>query len=105
MVQDPKVRFALAIVMGRLHEAHGDKRCGCGPCAHWVAVAARRAGIPRDRLEAALPPAAKPEPPRRRRPRPMQVRICESGSVRLRGQDVDPWEGLAELLSRLHGSG
>lgn len=104
-MQDPKVRFARAILSGRLHSAHGDKRCGCGPCAHWVAMAARRVGIPRDRLETALPPAAKPEPPRRRKPRPMQARICESGSVRLRGQDVDPQAGLAVWLSRLHGSG
>jgi hypothetical protein len=104
MIHDPKLRFALAIVLGRLHTAHGDKRCGCGPCAHWVATAARRAGVPRARLEAALPPAAKPEPPQRRRPRAMQTRICESGTIRPRGQDTDPQAGLTALLSRLHHS-
>ncbi len=105
MVQDPNVRFALAIVAGRLHTANGNKRCGCGPCAHWVAIAARRAGIPREHLESALPPAAKPEPARRRKPQRLQARICDSGTVQLRGRDVDPQEGLALLLRRLHGSG
>lgn len=65
MAQDPEVRFALAIVAGRLHTANGDRRCGCGPCAHWVAIAAHRAGIPREYLESALPPT-----PRR------QARAC-----------------------------
>ena len=74
MVQDPKLRFALALCVGRLHKAHGDKRCGCGPCAHWVAVAAKWAGVPRQRLEAALPAPAKPEPRRRRRPQSMRGR-------------------------------
>lgn len=105
MVQDPKVRCALAMVSGRLHKAVGDKRCGCGACAHWIAIAAHRAGISRKHLEAALPPAAKPEPARRRKPQRLQVRICDAGAVRVRGQDVDPQEGLALLLRRLHGSG
>ena len=104
MVQDPKVRFALALVAGRLHKANGDKRCGCGPCAHWVATAARRAGVSRDRLESALPPAAKPEPRRPRTRQRMQARICDSGSIRLRGRDANPGEGMALLLSRLHHS-
>ncbi|WP_006246338.1 hypothetical protein [Mycolicibacterium tusciae] len=104
-MQDPKLRFALAIVAGRLHKANGDKRCGCGPCAHWVAVAAYRAGIPRGHLESALPPAAKPKPAHRHKPERLQVRICDSGTVKLRGQDVDPQEGLALLLRRLHDSG
>lgn len=101
MVEDRKIRFALAIVQGRLHTAQDGKRCGCGPCAHWVATAARRAGVSRARLEEALPPAAKPEP-RRRRPKPMRTRICDSGSVRLRGRDLDPQTGLAVLLARFH---
>lgn len=78
---------------------------GCGPCAHWVAIAAHRAGIPREHLESALPPAAKPEPARRRKPQRLQARICDSGTVQLRGRDVDPQEGLALVLRRLHGSG
>src|SRR5262249_34835888 len=105
MVQDPKIRWALALVAGRLHKAEGGKRCGCGPCAHRVATAARIAGVPRKRLEAALPPVAKPEPRRPRRPRGMQVQICESGSIRVRGRDVEPQEGLAVLLGRLHEDG
>lgn len=104
-MQDPRVRFALAIVAGRLHKANGDKRCGCGACAHWVAIAAHRAGIPKEHLESALPQPAKPAGARQRKPQRLQVRICEGGSVRLRGQDVDPQEGLALLLRRLHGSG
>lgn len=103
MSKDPKLRFALALVTGRLHRAQGDKRCGCGPCAHRVALAARLAGVSRDRLEAALPPAAKPQPPRRRRrPQAMQVQICEAGAVRVRGRDVTQQEGLAVLMTRLH---
>ena len=104
MVQDPKVQLALALVAGRLHKAQGDKRCGCGPCAHRVALAARHAGIPRERLLAALPPAAKPESRRPRQPRHMHVRICESGSIRVRGRDVEPQEGVAVLLRRLHSA-
>jgi hypothetical protein len=53
MGEEGRLRFALAILTGRLHQAVGDKRCGCGKCAHWVAVAARRAGVPREHLEAA----------------------------------------------------
>lgn len=33
MIEDSKLRLALALVTGRLHRAQGDKRCGCGPCA------------------------------------------------------------------------
>lgn len=103
MSEDSKLRFALALVTGRLHKAQGDKRCGCGPCAHRVALAARQAGVSRKRLEAALPPAAKPEPPRRRRrPEPMRVQICESGAISVRGRDIDQQQGLAVLLTRLH---
>jgi hypothetical protein len=104
MVGDGKSRFALALVEGRFHKAVGDKRCGCGQCAHWVAVVARRAGVSRERLEAALPPAAKPQRERRGcpgAPRAWRVRICESGTIRVRGRDVDPGERLAILLSRL----
>jgi len=101
MVEDGKIRFALALLEGRLHKAVGDKRCGCGPCAHWVAVAALHAGVPRESLEAALPPAAKPQRGRRRASRAWTVRICDSGTVRVRGRNVDSQEGLAILLSRL----
>ena len=104
MSDDSKLRFALALVTGRLHKAQGDKRCGCGPCGHRIALAAKQAGISRKRLEQALPPAAKPEPPRRRRRRPMRVQICESSVVRVRGRDINQQEGLAILLARLHGS-
>jgi hypothetical protein len=99
MVEDRRLRIALALLEGRLHKASGAKRCGCGPCAHWVAVAARRAGISRGRLEAALPPVAKPEPRRRMASRQGRVRICESSTIRVRGRDVDPREGFA-ILSR-----
>jgi hypothetical protein len=104
MVEDPKLRFALALCVGRLHKAQGDKRCGCGPCAHWIAVAAKWAGVPRKRLESALPAPAKPEPGRRRRPRSMRVQICESGAISVRGRNIDQQEGLAVLFSRLHDS-
>ena len=100
-----RLSFALALVEGRLHKAVGDKRCGCGQCAHWVTVAARRAGLARAELEAALAPVAKPEPrakSRRRTPSPTRVRVCDSATIRLRGCDVDPVEGLAILLARLH---
>jgi hypothetical protein len=104
MEAERRLQFALALIEGRLHKAVGDKRCGCGPCAHWVAVAARRAGISRDRVEAALPPAAKPQPRRSRAPRRESARICESTTIRVRGEDVDPQQGLAILLARLHDS-
>ena len=97
-----RVRFALALIEGRLHKAVGDKRCGCGKCAHWVTVAAQRAGLRREDLEAALPPAAQTAAPRPRVARTWQVPICESGTVRVRGRDVDPQQGLAILLERLH---
>jgi hypothetical protein len=97
-----RVRFALALMEGRVHKAVGDKRCGCGKCAHWVAVAAERAGLRREDLVAVLPPAAKPQRGRPRAPRTLQVRICDSGTIRVRGRDVDPQEGLAILLERLH---
>ena len=101
MVEDGRLRFALTLIEGRLHKAMGDKRCGCGQCSHWIAVAARRSGVTLERLEAALPPPAKPERRRSRPPRP-GVRICDSVTVRVRGRDVDPQEGLALLLKRLH---
>ncbi|HTQ22633.1 hypothetical protein [Mycobacterium sp.] len=100
-----RLKFALALVEGRLHKAVGDKRCGCGQCAHWVTVAAQRAGIACDELEAALAPVAKPQRRRQRRPRPMGVQVCDSATIRVRGRDVDPREGLAILLARLHDSG
>jgi hypothetical protein len=105
MVDKGKLRFALALIEGRLHPAVGGKRCGCGACAHWVAVAARRAGLPLEDLQAALPPAAKPRSKRPRTPRPWSVRICDSGTIRVRGRDVEPQEGLAILLARLHDPG
>jgi hypothetical protein len=101
-VDEDRLRFALALIEGRLHKAVGDKRCGCGQCAHWIAIAARRAGVTREDLEAALPAAAKPERPRSRAPREWRVRICDSGTIRVRGRDVDWQEGLAILLARLH---
>lgn len=102
---DERVRFALTLIEGKLHRAAGDRRCGCGVCGYWVARAARTAGIARHRLEAALPPAAKPEPRRRRAPGPGRVQICESSTIRVRGRDVDPQQGLAVLLARLHEPG
>lgn len=101
---DQQLRFALALVEGRLHTAVGDKRCGCGPCAHWVAVAARRPGIPRARPEEALLPSAKPEPSRRSRTRGMRVRLTEHASVRVSGGQGSPSEGLAAFLAQLHDS-
>lgn len=102
MQEDNKLRIALALLTGRLHKAAGDKRCGCGLCAHWVALAARRTGVSREQLEAALPRPAKPEPHRARKPRAMRVRICDSSTIRIRGKDVDAREGLVILLQRLH---
>jgi len=103
MIEDRKLGFALALLEGRLHKALGDKRCGCGPCAHRVAVAARRAGVPREKLEAALPPAAKAEEPSRSRSRrSMRARVCDSSTIRVRGRDLSPEEGLAVLLTKLN---
>ena len=102
MVEDGKLRFALALLEGRLHKAVGGKRCGCGKCAHWVVVAAQRAGLAREVLEAALPQAARPQRPRPRAARGWSVQICESAAIRVRGRDIDPQQGLAILLSRLH---
>jgi len=99
---DNKVQQAKAFVEGRLHTAAGEKRCGCGPCAHWVAIAARRAGIRREQLEAALAPPARAERPQRRRPSPTGVRICDSATIRVRGRQAEHGEGLAALLDRLH---
>lgn len=101
MVEDGRLRFALTLIEGRLHKAAGDKCSGCGQCSHWIAVAARRSGVTREHLEAALPPPAKPQRRRSRLARP-GVRICDSVTVRVRGRDVDPQEGLALLLKRLH---
>jgi hypothetical protein len=102
MIEDRKLRLAMALVEGRLHKAVGGKRCGCGPCAHWVAVAARQAGVPREQLAAVLPPAARLEPRRSRSPRSMQARICDSATISVRGGDVTAQEGMAILLTRLH---
>ena len=103
MVEQDKVRVALALVKGRLHTAVGGKRCACGQCAHQVAIAARRAGIPRQRLEAALAPVAGPDRPRRARKRaPLQARICDSGTIRPRGHQGDRAAGISAFLSRLH---
>ncbi|MHA7666812.1 hypothetical protein [Mycolicibacterium sp. HS_4_1] len=106
MVEQDKMQAALALVKGRLHTAAGSTRCGCGPCAHQVATAARRAGIPRQRLEAALAPVAKPDRLRQaRRPEPMRTWIGDSSTIRPRGHDGNRDEGLSALLSRLHRPG
>lgn len=89
MEQDKRIAFALDQLKGRLHTATRDKRCGCGQCRYWVALAARAAGVTRRRLESHLPQAAQPDRSRSK-PRPMTARIGESGS------------GVALLLSRLH---
>lgn len=89
MEQDKRIAFALAQLVGRLHTATGDKRCGCGPCRHWVAIAAKAAGVSRERLESHLLPPAKADR-HRCRPRPMTSRIGESGS------------GIDMMLRRLH---
>ena len=103
MIEQDKMQVALTLVQGRLHTAAGGTRCGCGPCAHQVAVAARRAGVPRQQLEAALAPVATPDRPRQpRRPAPMRTRICDSSTIRPRGHDGDRAAGLSALLSRLH---
>jgi hypothetical protein len=78
-----------------------DKRCGCGQCAHWVRIAAQRAGVSREQLEAVLAPAAKPQRRGSRAPREWLVRICDSSTIRVRGRDVDSQAGLAILLARL----
>lgn len=70
MVEDGRLRFALTLIEGRLHKAAGDKCSGCGQCSHWIAVAARRSGVTREHLEAALPPPAKPQRRRSRLARP-----------------------------------
>jgi hypothetical protein len=101
-MESRRMQFALDQLKGRLHDSVGDKRCGCGPCAYWVARAARAAGVSRAELEARLPPPAKAERPRSRRSQPMRARICESGTIRPRGSDVDPQSGLAMLFTRLH---
>jgi hypothetical protein len=102
--QGRRLQYAMAKLEGRLHKAAGDKRCGCATCAYWVAMAARAAGISRTALEAELPAPAKPQR-RRHRPAPMRARICDSGTIRIRGTDTDPTAGLAALLARLHDEG
>lgn len=92
MEQDKRIAFALAQLVGRLHTATGDKRCGCAPCRYWVGMAARAAGVSRQRLEGHLPPPAKPDQ-RRRRVQPMTARIGES-----------VW-GIDLMLTRLHQDG
>lgn len=104
MGENTRIQIAVALTEGRLHTAVGDKRCGCGPCAHQVVMAARRAGVTREQLEAALPPAARPEPRPRRRRCDSLVRLSESCTVRVRGRDVEVQQGLALLLGRLHSS-
>lgn len=106
MGENTRIEKAIALTEGRLHTAVGDKRCGCGPCAHQVAMAARRAGVTQEQLQAALPPAARPEPgARRRRPGGPLGPISESCTVRMRGRGADPREGVALLAERLHSSG
>jgi hypothetical protein len=105
MTEEDRLKFALALIKGRLHKAVGEKRCGCGQCAHWVTVAAKHAGVRRAHLVAALPPAAKPQRASRRARQPWRVRICDSTTIRIRGRDVDEGEGLAILISRLHDPG
>ena len=105
MVEERRVRFAVNLLKGRLHRAVGGKRCGCGACAHWVAMAARRAGIPREQLEAALAPAAAAQKRPSRRLQPMRVKISESSTFRVRGREVTGHEGLAMLLTRFHDPG
>lgn len=103
MVEQDKLRVAMALIKGRLHTAVGDRRCACGQCAHQVAMAARRAGVSRQQLEAALAPVAKPDRLRQpRRPAPMQARICDSSTIRPRGHEGDRAEGISAFLSRLH---
>ncbi len=105
MRENTRIQIAVALTAGRLHQAVGDKRCGCGPCAHQVAMAARRAGVRREQLEAALPPAARPEPRQRRNQRTRRnstVRLSEACTLRVRGGDIDPQEGMALLQERLH---
>ncbi len=105
MVEDRKMRFAVAIVEARTaeHQARGEKRCGCGACAHWVIMAAHWTGVDRAKLVAALPEPAKAATQRRRVQRGLRVQICESGTVRFRGSDAGEAAGLALLLGRLHG--
>lgn len=105
MTGNTTLQAALAGLEGRLHTAAGDKRCGCGPCAHQVAMAARRTGVPRDVLEAALPAPARPEPRERRRRRQSLVRISDSCTIRVRGDKGVTQEGLALLLGRFHNLG
>lgn len=89
MEQDKRIAFAVDQLEGRLHTATGDKRCGCGPCRHWVGMASKAAGVSRQRLESHLLPPAKADR-HRRRPRPITSRIGESGS------------GIDMMLRRLH---
>lgn len=108
MRENSRIEIAVGLTRGRLHRAVGEKRCGCGPCAHQVVMAARRAGVTREQLEAALSPVARPEPRPRRKDRTRRnstVRFSEACTLRVRGRDVDPQEGLALLLERLHRTG
>ena len=103
MVEQDKLQVAMALIKGRLHTAVGEKRCGCGQCAHQVAMAARRAGVSRQRLEAALAPVAKAERPRHaRRQAPLQARICDASTIRPRGHEGDRAAGISAFMSRLH---
>jgi len=98
-----RIEYAQALLQGRLHRAAGDKRCGCGACAHQVAVVARRAGITSAELVAAMEPVAKPDSARSRGRAESRVRICDSATIRRRGADAP--EGMAVFLARLHDSG
>lgn len=101
MLQDSRISFGLARLAGRLHRAAGDKRCGCGQCAWWVALAANAAGVSRQQLEDRLPPPARSE--RKRRPvRPMTARIGDAGAFRVRGAAGTDDNGILLMLSRLH---
>ncbi|MFT3662133.1 MAG: hypothetical protein QM809_12255 [Gordonia sp. (in: high G+C Gram-positive bacteria)] len=105
MVQKHGMRYAKAIVEARTsaHRAAAGKRCGCGPCRHWVAVAAYWAGVPRGELEAALAETAEAERPQRGpAPRRMRAQICDTATVRPRGTAGGDAAGLAILFDRLH---
>ncbi len=95
MMDEGKVRFALALPEGRLHKAVGGKRCGCGACGHWVAVAACHAGLAREELEAVSPAPAKPTRRRGRAGVQGAFTSATPAAIRVRGRDVDAREGLA----------
>lgn len=71
-----------------------------GLCALWVAMAAGRAGISREQLEAALPMPLRAEKPGRRRPPRTGARICDSATIRVSGRQAEYGEGLVPRLDR-----